>query len=73
MILAWLSHGVTFFTQVYSLISEIVEQRERGSRFFRGSEGERQKKGEIRTEGLGMFVGVRELAKATRRVRIGHR
>jgi len=35
-------------------------------------EGETQK-GEIRTEGLGMLVGVRELAKSTRRARIGHR
>jgi hypothetical protein len=46
MILAWLSHGVTFFAQYTHLISEIVEQRERGNRFFRGSEGERQKGGD---------------------------
>jgi hypothetical protein len=72
MILASLSHGVTFFAQVSTLISEIVEQRERDEIFFsaarRGS-----KRGEIRTEGLDMLVGVRELAKATRRARRGHR
>ena len=30
------------------------------------------KQEETRTEGLGMLVRVRELAKATRRARIGH-
>jgi hypothetical protein len=66
MILGWLSHGVTFLAQGYTLISEIVEIE-----IFRGSEGG-SKKGELRTEGLGMLVGVRELANGTRRARIGH-
>jgi hypothetical protein len=67
MILASLSHGVTFFTNVFALISEIAEQKGRDNGFFRGS------KGEIRTEGLDMLLGVRVLAKATKRARITHR
>jgi hypothetical protein len=34
MILEWLSHGVTFFTQEFTLVSKIVEQREMDNIFF---------------------------------------
>ena len=69
MILAWLSHGVTLIAQELTLISE----REKYNRFTPRFGGGEAKRGRIRTEGLGMLVGVWELAKATTPARIAHR